>query len=72
MGSEESSPVCQSDEKILYAWAHNAPQLELPEGVGFQVGGDSAIQYLVLQVHYNDRLQDYQSTNRYPEIFTYL
>lgn len=38
--------------QILYAWARDAPDLSLPEGVGFKVGGDSAIAYLVLQVHY--------------------
>lgn len=38
--------------QIIYAWARDAPKLELPEGVGFKVGGDSPIQYLVLQVHY--------------------
>lgn len=38
--------------QIIYAWARDAPKLLLPEGVGFKVGGDSPIQYLVLQVHY--------------------
>ena len=34
-------------------WALNAPKLNLPEGVGFRVGGpDSDIDWLVLQVHY--------------------
>lgn len=38
--------------QVIYAWARDAPKLELPEGVGFRVGGKSPIQYLVLQVHY--------------------
>jgi peptidylglycine monooxygenase len=38
--------------QVIYAWARDAPELELPEGVGFRVGGKSPIQYLVLQVHY--------------------
>lgn len=38
--------------QVIYAWARDAPKLELPEGVGFKVGGKSPIQYLVLQVHY--------------------
>lgn len=38
--------------QIIYAWARDAPKLDLPEGVGFKVGGDSPIQYIVLQVHY--------------------
>jgi len=32
----------------------DAPELRLPEGVGFKVGGDTDIQWLVLQVHYKD------------------
>ncbi|XP_068693201.1 peptidyl-glycine alpha-amidating monooxygenase B-like isoform X3 [Montipora foliosa] len=39
-------------EKILYAWGRNAPDLKLPKDVAFEVGGDSGIAYLVLQVHY--------------------
>lgn len=39
-------------QQIIYAWARDAPELDLPNGVGFKVGGDSPIQYLVLQVHY--------------------
>lgn len=44
--------VCKSGSQILYAWAMGAPELKLPEGVGFRVGADSRVQYLVLQVHY--------------------
>lgn len=62
------SPVCQSDEKILYAWAHNAPNMELPEGVGFEVGGDTNVQYLVVQLHYNEHIDDFQS-NPHSELF---
>ncbi|XP_074634773.1 peptidyl-glycine alpha-amidating monooxygenase A-like isoform X2 [Acropora palmata] len=39
-------------EKIIYAWGRNAPDLKLPKDVAFEVGGDSGIAYLVLQVHY--------------------
>ena len=38
--------------QILYAWARDAPDLILPEDVGFKVGLDTHIKYLVLQVHY--------------------
>lgn len=48
----ETSVPCAEDSQILYAWARDAPKLILPEGVGFKVGGDSPIKYLVLQVHY--------------------
>uniref|UniRef100_A0A8D8WKV7 peptidylglycine monooxygenase n=1 Tax=Cacopsylla melanoneura TaxID=428564 RepID=A0A8D8WKV7_9HEMI len=43
---------CAAGSQIIYAWARDAPRLLLPEGVGFKVGGDTAVQYLVLQVHY--------------------
>ena len=44
---------CGSGSHVIYAWALNAPELMLPEGVGFRVGGpDSDIDWLVLQVHY--------------------
>lgn len=38
--------------KVIYAWARDAPRLNLPDGVGFKVGKSSPIKYLVLQVHY--------------------
>lgn len=47
-------PTCASGAQIVYAWARDAPPLKLPEGVGFKIGGDSGIRYLVLQVHYAD------------------
>ncbi|XP_031638045.1 peptidylglycine alpha-hydroxylating monooxygenase [Contarinia nasturtii] len=50
---EVASPCGQgAHSQIIYAWARDAPKLELPEGVGFKVGKDSPIQYLVMQVHY--------------------
>ncbi|KAL0134255.1 hypothetical protein PUN28_001211 [Cardiocondyla obscurior] len=55
-----TAPVCLQGSQIIYAWARDAPKLDLPKGVGFKVGGDSPIQYLVLQVHYAhiDRFKD--------------
>ena len=48
-----SSQPCGSGSQVVYAWAGNAAELELPEGVGFKVGGpESGIDWLVLQVHY--------------------
>lgn len=56
LSSEESpasSPCGQgSSSQIIYAWARDAPPLVLPDGVGFKVGKDSPIKYIVLQVHY--------------------
>lgn len=52
MSAASVLPVCESGMKIIYAWASNAPDMMLPEGVGFKVGGDSGIKWLVLQIHY--------------------
>lgn len=38
--------------QILFAWAHHADGLKLPEGVGFKIGKGTQIEYMVLQVHY--------------------
>ncbi|CAK1601715.1 unnamed protein product [Parnassius mnemosyne] len=46
---------CGSGSQVVYAWARDAPSLQLPKGVGFHVGRDSPIKYLVLQVHYMAR-----------------
>lgn len=56
-GNNKSSPyitgrVCNYNQRVIYAWAKDAPELKLPEGVGFKIGGNSGINYLVLQVHY--------------------
>jgi len=51
-GTKQASP-CRSGQEIIYAWARNAPKLELPPAVGFKVGGPrSDVKFLVLQVHY--------------------
>ncbi|KAJ1362751.1 putative peptidylglycine alpha-hydroxylating monooxygenase 1 [Parelaphostrongylus tenuis] len=56
------APTCKSNPAILYAWAKNARELHLPKGVGFPVGGNSGINYLVMQVHYmEDRDEPDQS-----------
>ncbi|XP_053978194.1 peptidylglycine alpha-hydroxylating monooxygenase [Hylaeus volcanicus] len=50
--NEDTMAPCAAESQVLYAWARDAPKLILPKGVGFKVGGDSSIKYLVLQVHY--------------------
>lgn len=52
--------ACSGSQEILYAWAKDAPSKYLPKDVGFAIGGDSDIKYLVLQVHYAnvDNLQE--------------
>lgn len=44
--------LCKSQEQILFAWAKNAPPLNLPKDVGFRVGGQTNIKYIVIQIHY--------------------
>ncbi|XP_059089054.1 peptidylglycine alpha-hydroxylating monooxygenase-like [Tigriopus californicus] len=51
-GYKSSFHPCGEGNEIVYAWAKNAPELNLPEGVGFRVGKGSKIHWLVLQVHY--------------------
>uniref|UniRef100_UPI00398E6176 peptidyl-glycine alpha-amidating monooxygenase B isoform X2 n=1 Tax=Pristiophorus japonicus TaxID=55135 RepID=UPI00398E6176 len=46
--------TCLDEAKIMYAWARNAPPTILPADVGFRVGGNTDINYIVLQVHYGD------------------
>jgi len=50
-GLEHFHP-CKKGSQIIYGWAKDAPDFELPDGVGFKVGKDTKINYLVLQVHY--------------------
>uniref|UniRef100_A0A8R1TVE6 peptidylglycine monooxygenase n=1 Tax=Onchocerca volvulus TaxID=6282 RepID=A0A8R1TVE6_ONCVO len=52
----QRAPVCIGQPSILYGWGRDAPDFYLPEGVGFKVGGNTGIQYLVLQVHYKKKL----------------
>ena len=52
-GLKTAAP-CGKGSQVVYAWARDAPRLDLPDGVGFKVGGLGPIQYLVLQVHYAD------------------
>ncbi|KAL0044814.1 hypothetical protein WJX82_010409 [Trebouxia sp. C0006] len=47
-----TSPCRGGFERVLYGWGKNAPAMTLPTGVGYGVGPGSAMQSLVLQVHY--------------------
>ncbi|XP_013085503.2 peptidylglycine alpha-hydroxylating monooxygenase-like [Biomphalaria glabrata] len=49
-----SGSVCAEGSNIIYAWAMDAPKLNLPEDVSFDVGQDTPIKYLVVQVHYKN------------------
>jgi len=50
-GLEHYHP-CKKGSTIIYGWAKDAPDFELPKDVGFKVGKESQIKYLVLQTHY--------------------
>ncbi|KAK9889917.1 hypothetical protein WA026_008726 [Henosepilachna vigintioctopunctata] len=54
----KESPPCSSGTHVIFAWARNANALTLPEGVGFQVGENTAIRYLVIQIHYSHKLPE--------------
>uniref|UniRef100_A0A8C2K7Y3 Peptidylglycine alpha-amidating monooxygenase n=1 Tax=Cyprinus carpio TaxID=7962 RepID=A0A8C2K7Y3_CYPCA len=54
--------TCRDQAKIMYAWARNAPPTKLPKDVGFKVGGDTRINYFVLQIHYGD-VKNFRVTN---------
>lgn len=54
---------CRSGSQIVYAWARDAPSLHLPQDVGFHIGKDSPIKYLVLQVHYMHRFSQGKTDN---------
>ncbi|XP_075969155.1 peptidylglycine-alpha-hydroxylating monooxygenase [Anticarsia gemmatalis] len=54
---------CRSGSQIVYAWARDAPSLHLPKDVGFLIGKDSPIKYLVLQVHYMHRFPEEKLDN---------
>ena len=49
-----SAACLHTFSQVLYAWAHDAPRFRLPDQVGFKVGAQTDIQYLVLQVHYSN------------------
>ena len=47
----KSRPTCGGmSEMIMYGWGRNASKLQLPDGVGFSVGGASAVRWIVAQV----------------------
>jgi len=43
---------CEDGETVIFAWAQNAPALLLPPHVGFKVGKNTTVKYIVLQLHY--------------------
>uniref|UniRef100_A0AC35G258 Peptidylglycine monooxygenase n=1 Tax=Panagrolaimus sp. PS1159 TaxID=55785 RepID=A0AC35G258_9BILA len=50
----QGTATCAGMAHILYAWARNAPDLELPKDVAIPIGNqDDPVQYLVMQIHYS-------------------
>lgn len=49
-GLASSIEPCGLGSSIMYAWAQNAPKFHLPKDVAFRVGGDTGIDWIVLQV----------------------
>lgn len=43
-------------KRRLYTWALDADGIKFEKGVGFKVSGNTRLNYLVLQVHYNDKV----------------
>ncbi|XP_032239436.2 peptidyl-glycine alpha-amidating monooxygenase A [Nematostella vectensis] len=54
---EMSGRKCKGDYKVIYAWANDAPAKNLPQDVGFKIGKNTNIKYLVLQMHYKHKIQ---------------
>lgn len=59
---KRASP-CAEGSHVLYAWARDAKTLELPKDVGFQIGKDTEMQYLVLQIHYSKKFSKQVTDN---------
>lgn len=51
-----NGPVCdpEGEEQLMYGWALEAPGLKMPKGVGYKIGGDTDLNYIVIQVHYGN------------------
>lgn len=55
-GGQPRGAVCAGNdpEPFIFGWGKDAPDLLLPSGIGFQVGGEKGFKTLVLEVHYLD------------------
>ena len=53
-GGQPRSVVCAGDdsEPVIFSWGKDAPDLHLPDGIGFHVGGGDGFRTLVLETHY--------------------
>lgn len=67
-----SLSVCGRGEmRRLFTWALNANGVKYPDGVGVRIGGDTLLDYLVVQVHYkNIPDEEFDSYSSYNLTFT--
>ena len=56
-----AAPTCNDQAQIMYGWAKNADNLELPDGVSFTLDPNE-VHYLVLQVHYAEAIDQPDSS----------
>jgi len=56
-GGQPRGAVCAGEdpEPFIFGWGKDAPDLYLPDGIGFNVGGDAGFRTLVLEVHYLEK-----------------
>eukprot|EP01052_Picozoa_sp_SAG31_P001807 SAG31_NODE_60_length_29419_cov_39.876398_31_plen_354_part_00 len=61
MGEE---PPCRGGRfhSFLFGWGRGSAGFELPQGIGFRVGSETTVPYLVVQVHYVAPLPDSDSS----------
>eukprot|EP00057_Strongylocentrotus_purpuratus_P006222 XP_011660696.1 PREDICTED: peptidyl-glycine alpha-amidating monooxygenase A isoform X1 [Strongylocentrotus purpuratus] len=62
VGACHGSP-CLGKSNILFGWARDAASPDIPQGVGFHVGGASGINYIMIQMHYGDKLDHLKGTS---------
>ncbi|XP_021359355.1 peptidylglycine alpha-hydroxylating monooxygenase-like [Mizuhopecten yessoensis] len=55
--SSDDSVCSDGAREIVYAWAMDADSRELPNGVGFRVGGTTRTKYVVIQLHYKEKFE---------------
>jgi len=48
----------EETQKVFFTWAFNAKGFVFPEGIGYRIGHDTGINWLVLQVHYAKRIDE--------------
>ncbi|XP_063955634.1 peptidyl-glycine alpha-amidating monooxygenase B-like isoform X1 [Lytechinus pictus] len=58
----QGSP-CLGKSNIMFGWARDAASPNIPQGVGFYVGGESGINYIMIQMHYGDKLDHLTGTS---------